>query len=258
MAVAYFSGSERPSPRSIASREQGSGQAVNPASPPGSPASELTKKAEPEMPRLPFGTLRGMAAESALSGIRLHGRADGVTILFSALVVGTTLSSEFTADGWPVSATEVVLTRTWDIPPKDSTGAIDLAANPWPTHINWSAASQVIPISGWAQQPSVAPLHDPAQYDREETAVLIKQGRLFLANRDPAGARVVLERAAQYKDAEAALMLAATYDPVVLRELKIYGVAANIVKARTWYEKAKEFGSTEAPRRLEILAGATQ
>jgi hypothetical protein len=26
--------------------------------------------------------------------------------------------------------------------------------------------------------------------------------------------------------------------------------------ARTWYEKAKEFGSAEAPRRLEILASA--
>jgi TPR repeat protein len=102
----------------------------------------------------------------------------------------------------------------------------------------------------------VSPL-EPARSDRE-SAILIKQGRLFLANRDPAGARVVLERAAQHKDAEAALMLAATYDPVVLRELKIYGVAANIAKARTWYEKAKEFGSTEAPRRLEILASATQ
>jgi hypothetical protein len=68
----------------------------------------------------------------------------------------------------------------------------------------------------------------------------------------------VLERAAQYKDAEAALMLAATYDPVVLREQKMYGVAASIAKARTWYEKAKEFGSTEAPRRLEMLARAAQ
>ena len=168
------------------------------------------------------------------------------------------VTSEFAADGWPVSATEAILTNARVIPPKDSIGAIDPAANRWPTHINWSAASQIIPNSGWAQQPSVAPLHDPAQYDREDTAVLIKQGRLFLANRDPAGARVVLERAAQSKDAEAALMLAETYDPVVLRELKIYGLAANIAKARTWYEKAKEFGSTEAPRRLEILASATQ
>jgi hypothetical protein len=258
MAVAYFSGSERPSPRPIASREQASDHAVNPASPSGSPASELTTKAEPEIPRLQFGTLRGIAAESALSGIRLHGRADGATILFSALAVGTTLSGEFAADAWPVSTTEAVLTSTWDIPPKDSIGAIDLAANRWPFRISWSAASQVIPNSGWGQQPSVAPPHDPARYDREETVLLIKQGRLFLANRDPAGARVVLERAAQYKDAEAALMLAGTYDPVVLRELKIYGVAANIAKARTWYEKAKEFGSTEAPRRLEVLAGATQ
>jgi TPR repeat protein len=67
---------------------------------------------------------------------------------------------------------------------------------------------------------------------------------------------VVLQRAAESKDAEAALMQVATYDPVVLRELKVYGFAADAAMARTWYEKAKEFGSAEAPRRLEILASA--
>jgi hypothetical protein len=202
-----------------------------------------------------------MATEPALAGIRLHGRADGVTILFTTLVAGTTLSSEFAADAWPVSATEGVLTNTWDIPTKGSIGIVDLVANRWPAPVDWAAASQVIANSGLAieaQQLSIAPPGERAQSDWEETALLIKQGRLFLANRDPAGARVVLERAAQYKDAEAALMLAATYDPVVLRELKVYGLAGNIAKARTWYEKAKEFGSTEAPRRLEALASATQ
>jgi TPR repeat protein len=68
----------------------------------------------------------------------------------------------------------------------------------------------------------------------------------------------MLRRAAESKNAEAALMLAATYDPVVLRELKVYGVAADVAMARTWYEKAKEFGSEVAPRLLEILASATR
>jgi hypothetical protein len=256
IAVIYFNAVERFFPRSIASRQQTSGRTVNPASPPGTPGLELTKRIETEMPRLRFGGWRGMGAEPAPPDI------PAVMILFTALAAGTTLSSEFGADAWPVAATDAIFTNTWDIPPKDSLGIVGLVANRWPTAVDWAAASQVIANSALAieaQQLSVASprVPMPRQPDREETAILIKQGKLFMANRDPAGARVVLERAAAYRDAEAALMLAATYDPVVLRELKIYGLAANVAKARTWYEKAKEFGSTEAPRRLEILASAT-
>jgi hypothetical protein len=98
----------------------------------------------------------------------------------------------------------------------------------------------------------------PRQLDREEIAVLVKRGKDFIANGDLAAARLVLQRAAESKDAEAALSLAATYDPLVLRELKVYGFAADIAMARMWYEKAKEFGSKEAPRRLEILAGISR
>jgi TPR repeat protein len=96
------------------------------------------------------------------------------------------------------------------------------------------------------------------QFDSEEIAILVKRGKGFISNGDPAGARVMLRRAAESKNAEAALMLAATYDPVVLRELKVNGVAADVAMARTWYEKAKEFGSEVAPRLLEILASATR
>jgi hypothetical protein len=262
IAVIYFNAAERFFPRSTASRQQTSDRTVNPASPAGTPALELTKRIETEMPRLQLGGGRGMGAEPTLPGIPAHGRADGAVILSTALAAGTTLSSGFGADAWPVVATEAILTDTWDIPAKDSIGIVGLVANRWPTPVDWAAASQVIANSALAieaPQLSVASPHVPMprQPDREETAILIKQGKLFMANRDPAGARVVLERAARYRDAEAALMLAATYDPVVLRELKIYGLVANVAKARTWYEMAKEFGSTEAPRRLEILASAT-
>jgi hypothetical protein len=39
-----------------------------------------------------------------------------------------------------------------------------------------------------------------------------------------------------------------------LEKLGVQGLSADIAKARAWYERAKEFGSTEAPRRLEMLA----
>jgi TPR repeat protein len=98
----------------------------------------------------------------------------------------------------------------------------------------------------------------PRQLDRDAIAVLLDRGKKFIAAGDLAAARVVLLRAAEANDAEAALALAATYDPFVLRELKVYGFAADIATARAWYEKARELGSPDAPRRLELLASAAR
>jgi hypothetical protein len=106
-----------------------------------------------------------------------------------------------------------------------------------------------------AASPAPAPSAQSAPtLDREEIAILIKRGEDFIAAGDLAAARIVLRRAAEAGDAGAALALAATYDPIVLTELKAYGFAADVEMARTWYQKAKEFGSAEAPRRLEMLA----
>jgi TPR repeat protein len=78
-----------------------------------------------------------------------------------------------------------------------------------------------------------------------------------MASGDLAAARIVLRRAVDANNAEAALALAATYDPFVLRELKVYGFRGDAAMARTWYEKAAKLGSSVAPRRLEILTRAT-
>jgi hypothetical protein len=92
------------------------------------------------------------------------------------------------------------------------------------------------------------------QRDADEIVVLLKRGQELMRHGDLAAARLVLRHAADAKNAEAALTLGATYDPVTLRELRVYGVSADVGTARTWYEKAKELGSPEAARRLEILA----
>ena len=68
-------------------------------------------------------------------------------------------------------------------------------------------------------------------------------------------ARIVFQRAAEAGDATAALALAATYDPGVLAKLGVVGMGgADVEKARLWYQRAESFGSTEAARRLRILA----
>src|SRR5262249_48949295 len=63
--------------------------------------------------------------------------------------------------------------------------------------------------------------------DQEEISVLLKRGKDLMADGDLIAARLVLQRAAEANDAEAALALAATYDPFVLRKLKVYGVSAD-------------------------------
>jgi hypothetical protein len=90
--------------------------------------------------------------------------------------------------------------------------------------------------------------------DPEEIKLLMKQGEQFIAAGDVVTARVVFQRAAEAGDADAALALGATYDPIVLANLGVAGLGANVEKARIWYQKAESLGSVEATRRLAILA----
>jgi TPR repeat protein len=90
----------------------------------------------------------------------------------------------------------------------------------------------------------------------EEIAMLRKMGDNYIAAGDFAGARAVLERAADAGDAGAAFAIASTYDPVVLARFKVRGLAPDIVKAGFWYERARELGSAEAPHRLQAMMAA--
>jgi hypothetical protein len=94
--------------------------------------------------------------------------------------------------------------------------------------------------------------------DREEVAALIARGQTYLANGDVASARLVFRRAAKTGDAQAALALGGTFDPIVLKSLGVIGVAADAAQARNWYEKAAELGSQEAQHRIDQLAQGTR
>jgi hypothetical protein len=106
-----------------------------------------------------------------------------------------------------------------------------------------------ITISAPGMTPAVTAL-DP---ESEEALTLLKRGEQLAAAGDMAAARLMLRRAAEAHNARAALALGATYDPNVLATLGIYGVVPDTAAARSWYEKAKEYGSAEAPQRLEML-----
>jgi hypothetical protein len=102
-----------------------------------------------------------------------------------------------------------------------------------------------------AELASAAPAPD---INADELAALVKRGQQLASSGDIAAARLILRSAAEARNAQAALALGATYDPIVLRSLGIFGVTPDAALARSWYEKAKAYGSAEAMRRLELLA----
>jgi hypothetical protein len=95
------------------------------------------------------------------------------------------------------------------------------------------------------------------QMDHDELAFLVRRGESFISSGDLAAARLMLQRAAEAGDVHAALALAGTYDPNTIQKLGIQGLAADEAMARLWYERAAQFGSPEAPRRLQQLATQT-
>ena len=94
--------------------------------------------------------------------------------------------------------------------------------------------------------------------DRTEIAHLLKRGEELVEAGELGPARLVLRRAAEAGHPNAAFALATTYDPALLEARRVIGIAPDIAMARAWYEKAKEFGSTDASRRLELLAKAAK
>jgi hypothetical protein len=110
------------------------------------------------------------------------------------------------------------------------------------------------PLDGAAPPNSMPPSHPAAALDPREIAALIERGGRYFEAGDLAAARLVFGRAANAGDASAALAMGATYDPTVLANRFIRGMGTDLDKARSWYEKARELGSPEGPRRLEMLA----
>ena len=94
--------------------------------------------------------------------------------------------------------------------------------------------------------------------DPDVIASLLARADALIANGDVAAARLALRRAADAGDSRAALMLGETYDPALLEKLSVHGTVPDVAMARNWYERAKKFGSAEAPQRLEMLASRRQ
>jgi hypothetical protein len=100
---------------------------------------------------------------------------------------------------------------------------------------------------------------DPAGPPRREiqpseVADFVRRARSRLDDGDLHAARLLLLRAAEAHDPQAALSLAKTFDPTVSTQSGTANPDADLVQARIWYQKAQEWGATEPQDQLGALA----
>jgi serine/threonine protein phosphatase 1 len=221
----------------------------------------------------------GIDGEAIALGARVGGDAVGLAVEIGSLQAGMTISSgrPMGSGAWRILATDIADAKIH--PPVGFTGALDLPVelrtaddtviDRGSLHLEWlskPAIASTPSASASADYKTVIPetaTHNPdrlaatSQLDHEQIDFLIGRSQRLLAEGDVEAARILLRRAAEARDARAALALGATYDPIMLAILRVHGVTADVPRAREWYEKADEFGSQEARRRLNLLTTAT-
>jgi hypothetical protein len=180
------------------------------------------------------------------------------TSLLAGLALGTRLSA-----GVPISE------ASWQLAPRDLNGvyvyapkdfigimnaAIDLlSANQsliesravrleWIAKLGSSRPTKRIE-PGVRMAPGVQPM-------KPENAALMEKGWDLVKSGDIASGRLLFQRLANAGIADAALALAATYDPRYLAQHSLIGVVGDETMARSWYQRASELGSVEAGRIL--------
>ena len=143
--------------------------------------------------------------------------------------------------------------------PAPSTPSREAIATAYQTALQAQSQTQS-PVQVQVQAPAPAPVAaqpppEPARtLDADTLAGLMTRARSLISVGDIAAARLLLERAANAKDATAALLLAQTYDPAVLGTSDARSVTADAAAARDWYQRAATLGSAEARQRLARLS----
>ncbi|MGD1016314.1 MAG: hypothetical protein ABR863_07720 [Roseiarcus sp.] len=87
-----------------------------------------------------------------------------------------------------------------------------------------------------------------------ETLRLRAEGLAAMAGGDFAGARALLERAAEAGDARALLVLGDAYDPATLARMGALGLKGDVARARDYYARALAAGVEAARQRIAALA----
>jgi hypothetical protein len=186
------------------------------------------------------------------------------------------------SEGSRLSAGEKLGSSGWNIPARDLAGVLvvpppsfvgtmrtviqlrsagNVAVDTQVASYEWVArlTDRTAPTRAQPKATDVSPLIPPAgKLDPNRVAQLVKRGVELLRIGDFAAARLLLRPAAEAGDAEAALLLGATYDPAAVSDFGALGLAPDPDVARAWYQRALESGSVEASRRIERLTQAAK
>jgi hypothetical protein len=234
-----------------------------------SPLFEGLRMEGAEPPRLIVDTRRAYANEPLQLGLSLNAGSGDEMVTLVGLARGTRLTagSALGLTGWQLPARD--LERTLAHAPKDFVGFMDAAVD-LRSRRDRLMDSQIVRLE-WMPKiarpapapatPAISPSAAPASVEApppapEEIAALLRRGEDFFASGDVPSARIALRRAAQSGNVQAALALGATFDPLVLAEHGVIGLAPDVAQARHWYQRAATRGSGEAARRLERLGGS--
>jgi hypothetical protein len=127
-----------------------------------------------------------------------------------------------------------------------------------------SAPAATVPAAPTPQQQQPTAFPGPPSAERAEPPVreinpnevagFVRRGQELLAAGDLQAARLFLLRAAEAHDARAALLLAKSFDPIVSKRFGLADAEPDLARARSWYQKAEQWGASEARRELDALA----
>src|SRR5215470_5878285 len=197
--------------------------------------------------QLTVGAVRPLRTDEAASlTVSANDAGPKAAVVISGLAAGSALSAgtQLGPNTWQLSAGE--FDRAVITPPRGFTGAMDLTlelrladstvADRKSLKLEWMERGVLVPAKA-----------EPRQHNASEITAMMTGAAQRMANGDVTGARLMYQRLAKEGEAAAALALAETYDPPVLRKSNITrGVTSDVALAQSWYEKAKALGSTVA------------
>jgi hypothetical protein len=219
-----------------------------------------------------FVSINGLTAGARLTSGKRSGSSEwrvpateisGVSVIPPEGFTGQMLVTAELRDGNGVALTGTSTRLTWQAAAPSLAAVAPRAVAPPPAAVSPPVVvpppvAAAPPVAVATAAPSAMPAAPKAEVvrslDPREIAALIKRGQDLLASGDVQSARLFLMRSAEARDARAALLVGTTYDPALLRQMGADGPLADIAQARTWYQRAKEWGEPDAQRKLDALA----
>jgi hypothetical protein len=134
-------------------------------------------------------------------------------------------------------------------PSRDEISAAMKSARKIQADIRQPAPAPVVAAPAVVAAPP-APAPHIEKIDPATLAGMMSRAKELMTIGDITSARLLLQRAAEAQDADAAFMLGQTYDPAILGSQDIRSITPDPAIARHWYQKAAQLGSADAQQRL--------